>query len=272
MFSNSLSIDTNHAGHSSERNGGDSSDNSTGYGSSTIDHQASSLNTSSNCTSPDKSNYNNHHDDVWGSDNDNDREVDNEHSMAVMDQRGHGTIQRYDQAMSDREWTRLERLHHNDGYREGLEMGKERTLQRGFDQGYQEGLALGKEIGLLRGKLASIITAYQLGHSMPVNVDDKLMQRAIDFEKRCSPAQLATSLSGWMSIGTVEEVTTSCNNASKEHCACASTKTASITETNTSTGCCRSNQSNQQESAFTSDPIELFRHSADQLRKDGFPL
>ncbi|KAI8054991.1 hypothetical protein BDF22DRAFT_618304 [Syncephalis plumigaleata] len=62
--------------------------------------------------------------------------------------------QGYEQTMSDREWTRLEQEHHNNGYREGLEIGKEHTLQQGFDRGYQEGLTLGREMGLLRGKLA----------------------------------------------------------------------------------------------------------------------
>eukprot|EP00128_Syssomonas_multiformis_P014096 Colp12_sorted_trinity150504_noHs@105 len=61
-------------------------------------------------------------------------------------------------AMSDhedyeREYRAIKEVHGNKGYLEGIEAGKEETLQAGFDLGYSEGSELGFLLGTLRGIL-----------------------------------------------------------------------------------------------------------------------
>ncbi|KAF9987408.1 F-actin-capping protein [Modicella reniformis] len=46
----------------------------------------------------------------------------------------------YDRSIAEREWSRLHDTFGNTGYREGIEEGKEGTLQQGFNQGWTEGV------------------------------------------------------------------------------------------------------------------------------------
>ncbi|KAF9121579.1 hypothetical protein BGW39_010416 [Mortierella sp. 14UC] len=71
-------------------------------------------------------------DDVWG----NDDEVS------------------YDRTIAQKEWDRLHENFGNTGYREGIEEGKEGTLQQGFNQGWSEGVQYGHELGRLRGLIS----------------------------------------------------------------------------------------------------------------------
>lgn len=48
---------------------------------------------------------------------------------------------------------KLRKLHHKQGYLEGITKAKESTLQHGFDTGYPQGAALGIEIGEIVGSL-----------------------------------------------------------------------------------------------------------------------
>jgi hypothetical protein len=54
---------------------------------------------------------------------------------------------------------RLETEHNTAGYREGIALGKEATLQEGFDQGYSIGAAIGLQAGQLLGLLEGIFEA-----------------------------------------------------------------------------------------------------------------
>lgn len=54
---------------------------------------------------------------------------------------------------------RLETEHTTTGYREGIAIGKEATLQKGFDQGYTIGAAIGLRAGHLLGTLEGIAEA-----------------------------------------------------------------------------------------------------------------
>ncbi|KAI3438103.1 hypothetical protein D9Q98_000545 [Chlorella vulgaris] len=56
----------------------------------------------------------------------------------------------------DREWQARREEHFSSGYREGLEAGKQETVQEGFDQGYQQGSAAGFECGAARGAAATL--------------------------------------------------------------------------------------------------------------------
>ncbi|KAF9958530.1 hypothetical protein BGZ70_009169 [Mortierella alpina] len=60
----------------------------------------------------------------------------------------------YDRAIAEKEWSRLHETFGNTGYREGIEEGKEGTLQQGFNQGWSEGVNYGHELGRLRGLIS----------------------------------------------------------------------------------------------------------------------
>ncbi|KAJ1987253.1 hypothetical protein H4R33_002942 [Dimargaris cristalligena] len=75
-------------------------------------------------------------DDLWGSASDSDN-VD------------------YDRAMADREWRRLQDIHGNAGYKDGISSSREENIQPGFDLGFAEGLRAGLALGLLEGRLSA---------------------------------------------------------------------------------------------------------------------
>ena len=54
---------------------------------------------------------------------------------------------------------RLETEHATAGYREGVNVGKQATLQRGFDEGYTMGAAIGLQAGQILGALQGIVEA-----------------------------------------------------------------------------------------------------------------
>lgn len=76
-------------------------------------------------------------DDVWGADDDQDPG----HQDASQDMR------------------RLESEHATAGYREGIAVGKQETLQEGFDEGYSMGAAIGLQAGQILGILEGISEA-----------------------------------------------------------------------------------------------------------------
>ncbi|KAF9435172.1 F-actin-capping protein [Entomortierella beljakovae] len=63
----------------------------------------------------------------------------------------------YDRAIAERDWTRMNDTFGNSGYREGIEEGKEGTLQQGFNQGWAEGVNYGYELGRLRGLISNAL-------------------------------------------------------------------------------------------------------------------
>ncbi|KAF9577472.1 hypothetical protein BGW38_007292 [Lunasporangiospora selenospora] len=80
--------------------------------------------------------------DVWGDDDDTCGDAD--------------TVS-YDRAIAEREWARLHENFGNSGYREGIEEGKEGTLQKGFNQGWSEGVQQGYQLGELRGLISPLL-------------------------------------------------------------------------------------------------------------------
>lgn len=59
---------------------------------------------------------------------------------------------------------RLETEHATAGYREGINIGKQATLQKGFDEGYTMGAAIGLQAGQILGVLEGIVEALK-GHN-----------------------------------------------------------------------------------------------------------
>ena len=53
----------------------------------------------------------------------------------------------------------VRRQHMNDGYREGLSVGKARVMQSGFDAGYPVGVEVGLRVGAVLGVLEGIVAA-----------------------------------------------------------------------------------------------------------------
>ncbi|KAF9903328.1 hypothetical protein EC991_003975 [Linnemannia zychae] len=84
--------------------------------------------------------------DVWADDNDADDDV-----------WGNDDEVSYDRTIAQKEWDRLHENFGNTGYREGIEEGKEGTLQQGFNQGWAEGVQYGHELGRLRGLISPLL-------------------------------------------------------------------------------------------------------------------
>jgi hypothetical protein len=117
----------------------------------------------------------------------------------------------------------------------------------------------------------SIIAAHQLGHlNANTLLDEQLVNRAINFEKSLSPAMLASSMAGWMSIGTVEEITTACSKeSSNSSCYKPNNETDTASQSTTSnSGCCKS----KSPVSIDTDVIATYKQKAMQLQQDGFPL
>ncbi|KAF5828996.1 hypothetical protein DUNSADRAFT_16725 [Dunaliella salina] len=72
--------------------------------------------------------------DVWGEDSD--------------EEDAHGELAREQQARN--------KYHYNTGYREGVEAGKERTLQPGFNLGFKEGAEAGFEWGSIKATVKTL--------------------------------------------------------------------------------------------------------------------
>ncbi|KDO29115.1 hypothetical protein SPRG_06171 [Saprolegnia parasitica CBS 223.65] len=66
-----------------------------------------------------------------------------------------------DRVWMEKESLAMERRSRTVGFREGIDVGKEQTLQEGFDYGYKAGAAKGFEMGTLHG----ILRAFQ--HQFP---------------------------------------------------------------------------------------------------------
>ncbi|KAG0068910.1 hypothetical protein BGZ89_003866 [Linnemannia elongata] len=91
-------------------------------------------------------------DDVWGNDDD----------------------VSYDRAIAQKEWDRLHENFGNTGYREGIEEGKEGTLQQGFNQGWSEGVQYGHELGRLRGLISPLLEYIRLSPTALLSqIEDK---------------------------------------------------------------------------------------------------
>ncbi|KAF9538643.1 hypothetical protein EC957_006380 [Mortierella hygrophila] len=91
-------------------------------------------------------------DDVWGNDDD----------------------VSYDRAIAQKEWDRLHENFGNTGYREGIEEGKEGTLQQGFNQGWSEGVQYGHELGRLRGLISPFLEYIRSSPTAPWSqIEDK---------------------------------------------------------------------------------------------------
>lgn len=70
---------------------------------------------------------------------------------------------------------RLQTDHSTAGYREGLNLGKQDSLQKGFDEGYTIGAAIGLQAGQILGVLEGI------NEALPDNKEmDELLSRAKD--------------------------------------------------------------------------------------------
>ncbi|KAF8957670.1 hypothetical protein BGZ46_002104 [Entomortierella lignicola] len=75
----------------------------------------------------------------------------------------------YDRAIAEKDWSRMNETFGNSGYREGIEEGKEGTLQEGFNQGWSEGVHYGYELGRLRGLISPLIEYLKSTSTWPPN-------------------------------------------------------------------------------------------------------
>ncbi|RKP11977.1 hypothetical protein BJ684DRAFT_21451 [Piptocephalis cylindrospora] len=69
-----------------------------------------------------------------------------------------------ERAIAEQEWQRLHTNFGNDGYREGLNDGKQRVIQGNFDLGYAEGVPIGRSLGHLLATLETVSTANALSN------------------------------------------------------------------------------------------------------------
>ncbi|KAI9342052.1 hypothetical protein DFJ73DRAFT_843030 [Zopfochytrium polystomum] len=57
----------------------------------------------------------------------------------------------YDRTLAERAWNRMQDVHGNRGYLEGIEAGKAAAIQSGFDEGYNDSFLLGLRVGRIIG-------------------------------------------------------------------------------------------------------------------------
>ncbi|KAJ2956219.1 hypothetical protein NQZ79_g7902 [Umbelopsis isabellina] len=87
----------------------------------------------------------------------------------------------YDQQIAEREWNKMNEVHGNEGYKDGIVAGKDITIQEGFNRGYKEGVALGRQFGKLRGTVSTLIVYYtQLQKDV---IDPALMEKLTHLNK-----------------------------------------------------------------------------------------
>ncbi|KAH8550593.1 hypothetical protein BGW37DRAFT_497558 [Umbelopsis sp. PMI_123] len=104
-------------------------------------------------------------DDIWASDEDSDQVS-------------------YDQMIAQREWEKMNEVHGNEGYKDGIVAGKDITIQEGFNKGYKEGVALGRQFGKLRG-IASTLLVYYTQVQKDV-LDSALIEKLIQLHNELS--------------------------------------------------------------------------------------
>lgn len=60
-------------------------------------------------------------------------------------------------SMAEKETEKVQRKMYDDGYREGIGLGKEGAIQQGFDHGFQaNGAPIGRQLGKLKGTLHAL--------------------------------------------------------------------------------------------------------------------
>ncbi|KAF9932416.1 hypothetical protein FBU30_008268 [Linnemannia zychae] len=94
----------------------------------------------------------------------------------------------YDRAIAQKEWDRLHENFGNAGYLEGIEEGKEGTLQQGFNQGWSEGVQYGHELGRLRGLISPLLEYMRSSLSTPTAFQNSLLSHIDDRDAWISKA------------------------------------------------------------------------------------
>jgi len=61
----------------------------------------------------------------------------------------------YESKVREREWRKLQTQFVNEGFRDGIDLGKESVLQEGFNQGFKEGSTTGIKFGRMIGVISS---------------------------------------------------------------------------------------------------------------------
>ncbi|KAF9087811.1 hypothetical protein BGX23_007853 [Mortierella sp. AD031] len=104
----------------------------------------------------------------------------------------------YDRTIAQKEWDRLHENFGNAGYRDGIEEGKEGTLQQGFNQGWSEGVQYGHELGRLRGLISPLLeyirspsTAQQTGPLSNLKDKEDWIVRATELVKELVELDIA---------------------------------------------------------------------------------
>ncbi|KAF9408923.1 hypothetical protein BGZ94_002146 [Podila epigama] len=89
----------------------------------------------------------------------------------------------YDRVIAEKEWSKLHENYGNAGYREGIEEGKEGTLQQGFNQGWSEGVQYGYELGRLRGLISPLVEYIQSSEQKKTDICSSRQISAQDLEQ-----------------------------------------------------------------------------------------
>ncbi|GJJ68823.1 hypothetical protein EMPS_01169 [Entomortierella parvispora] len=100
----------------------------------------------------------------------------------------------YDRSIAEREWSRLHENFGNSGYLEGIEEGKESTLQDGFNQGWSEGVQYGHELGRLRGLISPLLEYIQSSSRGASNTSSTDLLRSLDETQQKTWIQTASDL------------------------------------------------------------------------------
>jgi len=141
------------------------------------------------------------------------------------------------------------------GYQDGLEIGQEITLQRGFNEGFVQGSTIAYRWSQLLGLISSLDVFFHHNKQyIPDNVDSRILESLVEkinsiIKDKCAPPSIGDLKSFFMSFkdddSDLETTTTTSKTNSNSNSSCCK-KDGSDTETNScggnsETDCCKSN-------------------------------
>jgi len=142
-------------------------------------------------------------DDIWGSDQEHD-------SAASRRLTGQPQVE---SLLSD--LPSVKRQHMNDGYREGLSLGKAKVMQQGFDDGYPVGVMIALRAGKVLGTIEGVLTAKDASDTQKAAVRKTYEQARVELmissllkdmndqvltESKSVPASIENTLRKWETV------------------------------------------------------------------------
>lgn len=93
-------------------------------------------------------------------------------------------------SLEEIEWTKVQEIGYKTGYVDGITLGGESKLQRGFDRGYENGFETSYSISIIRGLLAVNEIRLKETKSPLLGRALQIKKSLIEFEKKCNDLKM----------------------------------------------------------------------------------